>query len=250
MDFIGKILSSPDRPSMDKAQWEALTQEHGSLAPPEFFNPASREWEPQAGANRAFVKVSGCVAGEMKWAEDANEIRVFGDADAVGPIALEIAALLGGCYDRGALMSRSEYGRLIEPIWNSISIYDGPHAFLKQFGTVRPEVGHLFAAHWCQSEVCNGGFHQFFYNDTGVLAPEALAGFRAIGLHDWAEILNEAMRFFGKRYPRDRRKRQKQLDRVPRILLLPRVKQTEPRSSSSRGAADIGLPGYRQEPPS
>jgi Domain of unknown function (DUF4375) len=25
----------------------------------------------------------------------------------------------------------------------------------------------------CQSEVCNGGFDQFFYNGTGVLAPEA-----------------------------------------------------------------------------
>ncbi|WP_369973953.1 DUF4375 domain-containing protein [Polaromonas sp. SP1] len=31
---------------------------------------------------------------------------------------------------------------------------------------------HLFAVHWCQSEICNGGFMQFFANSTGVLAPE------------------------------------------------------------------------------
>jgi len=123
-------------------------------------------------------------------------------------------ASLGGQYDRDALRSRSEYGRLIEPVWNSIEIHDGPDVFLSQFGTLRPEVGHVFAAQWCQSEVCNGGFHQFFHNSTGVLAPEALAGFRAIGLHEWAEILQQAMRFFGEPYPRDQQKRQAVLDSI------------------------------------
>ena len=95
------------------------------------------------------------------------------------------------------------YWSLVEPIWDSISIYDGAAIFLRDFRAARPEVGHLLAAHWCQSEVCNGGFHQFFHNSTGVLAPEALNGFRAIGLHEWARLLEEAMRFFGKPYPRE-----------------------------------------------
>lgn len=105
------------------------------------------------------------------------------------------------------------YWSLVEPVWGSISFYDGPDAFLRQYQAVRQEVGHLFAAHWCQSEVCNGGLHQFFSNSTGVLAPEALAGFRAIGLTEWANILAEAMQFFGSAYPRER---------LDRLVLLPK----------------------------
>jgi hypothetical protein len=74
--------------------------------------------------------------------------------------------------------------------------------------SVRPEIGHLYAAHWCQSEICNGGLHQFFSNTTGLLAPEALDGFRAIGTTAWVEILAEAMNFFGHPFPRDRGDRQ------------------------------------------
>jgi len=70
------------------------------------------------------------------------------------------------------------YWRLIKPFSRELSIYDGPEVFLYQFRQLPPEVGHLLAAHRCQSEVRNGGFHQFFSNSTGVLAPEALAAFR------------------------------------------------------------------------
>lgn len=106
------------------------------------------------------------------------------------------------------------YWALVEPVWRAISIYDGPDEFLAGFRAVRPEVGHLFAAHWCQSEVRNGGFHQFFTNSTGVLAPEALAGYRAIGLIEWADILAEAMACFGDLYSRDRADRLDRLDRL------------------------------------
>jgi hypothetical protein len=107
------------------------------------------------------------------------------------------------------------YWRLVEPIWKSINIYHGPAVFIQQFRKARPEAGHLFAAHWCQSEVCNGGFHQFFSNPTGVLAPEALKGFEAIGLHEWAAILKDAMRFFGNPYPREQEERIEKMRRVP-----------------------------------
>lgn len=111
------------------------------------------------------------------------------------------------------------YWSLVEPLWDSISIYDGPEVFLRQFAGARREAALLFAAHWCQSEVCNGGFEQFFANPTGVLAPEALDAFRAIGLDEWAAVLDEAMQFFGEPYPRDQRTRQRRLARprgVPR----------------------------------
>jgi hypothetical protein len=99
----------------------------------------------------------------------------------------------------------------VERICDRISIYNGADEFLLQFRAVPYAAGHLFAAHWCQSEVCNGGLHQFFSNSTGVLAPEALAGFHAIGLTDWAGILAEAMLFFGEPYPRERADRHEAL---------------------------------------
>ena len=74
----------------------------------------------------------------------------------------------------GASKPPDSYWRLLEPIWDSVSIYDGPKTFLRQYRRLPRAVGHLFAAHWCQSEICNGGFHQFFGNSTGVLAPEAM----------------------------------------------------------------------------
>ncbi len=104
------------------------------------------------------------------------------------------------------------YWAKIEPIWKEISIYDGEDTFLERFKCVQPKIGDLFAAHWCQSEVRNGGFHQFFVNATGVLAPEAAAGFRAIGMPRCAAIVTEAMGFFDDPYPRDQGDRQEALD--------------------------------------
>jgi hypothetical protein len=109
----------------------------------------------------------------------------------------------------------TSYWSVVDPVWDTISIYDGPDVFLRQFRAVPAVAGNLFAAHWCLSEVCNGGLYQFFTNSTGVLAPEALVGFRAIGLHEWADILAEAMRYFGEPYPRERADRQELLARCP-----------------------------------
>jgi len=98
----------------------------------------------------------------------------------------------------------SIYWAAVEPFWKQISIHEGPATFCRQFAAVPREVGHLFAAHWCQSEVCNGGFHQFFSNSTGVLAPEAATGFATIGMPGCQATILEAMDVFGHPYPRER----------------------------------------------
>ncbi|MCA9457705.1 MAG: DUF4375 domain-containing protein [Nitrospira sp.] len=95
------------------------------------------------------------------------------------------------------------YWRVLEPIWDQVSIYNGADTFLTGFTQLSEIQQHLFAAHWCQSEVRNGGFHQFFSNPTGVLAPEAVRAFAVIGLVEAAEVLTRALRFFGAHYPRD-----------------------------------------------
>jgi hypothetical protein len=100
----------------------------------------------------------------------------------------------------------------IEPFWDAVSIYNGAGVFLKQFGRMPEHAGHLFAVHWCISEVCNGGFHQFFCNSTGVLAPEAVAGFKAVDMPKTAELVAEAMARLPQPYPRDRFERQEALD--------------------------------------
>src|SRR2546425_9088677 len=88
----------------------------------------------------------------------------------------------------------------IESIWETINIYDGQEDFLTTFSKVRREIGLLYAAQFCQSEVFNGGFTQFFSNSTGVLAPEAGEGFAAIGQVKIAEIVLKAMTHLGSPY--------------------------------------------------
>ena len=101
---------------------------------------------------------------------------------------------------------RDGYWNLIEPVLNRIDI-DSAEAFSRTYCAVRPQVALLYAAHFCQSEVCNGGFYQFFSNSTGVLAPEAAQGFRAIGQAKVAGVVGAALDAFGRPYPRDREAR-------------------------------------------
>ncbi len=96
------------------------------------------------------------------------------------------------------------YWKAIAPYMGQVSIYDGPGTFCRQFEKVPPAAGHILAANWCQSQVAAGGFEQFFSTSTGVLAPEAVAGFRAMGLPDLAEVVEQAMDVFPEPYPRDR----------------------------------------------
>lgn len=107
-----------------------------------------------------------------------------------------------------SMKSRGEAAwRVIEPYGDLVDIYGDPEEFLTGFGLVPPPAGHLLTVWWCHSEVCNGGFHQFFGNSTGVLVPEALVGYRSIGLVRCAEIVDTAIRMFGESYPRDRKSR-------------------------------------------
>lgn len=104
------------------------------------------------------------------------------------------------------------YWVLVEPIWDEISIYAGPKVFLDQFNAAPIASRTLFAAHWLQSEVRNGGFHQFFSNLTGVLAPEAVAAYEAIHMPKVAGLVRTAIGWFGETYPRDRGVREGRLD--------------------------------------
>ena len=93
-----------------------------------------------------------------------------------------------------------------------MSIYDGPEVFLRDFAAASSVHGTLFAAHWPQAEILNGGLTQFFANSTGVLAPEAVEAYRLLGMPRLAAKLHEAMGWFGTSYPRERESRQTRLE--------------------------------------
>ena len=103
--------------------------------------------------------------------------------------------------------ARMSYWDIVEPYWEVINIYDGPEVFLQSYGSAPKTSRLLFAAHFATSEICNGGFHQFFHNSTGVLAPEAAEAFRGIGQAEVASLIESAMARFGVPYPRDREQR-------------------------------------------
>lgn len=51
----------------------------------------------------------------------------------------------------------------------------------------------LYALYWTRSEVDNGGFHQYLYNSTGMLANEALRGAELIGATEFADLFREVL---------------------------------------------------------
>lgn len=51
-------------------------------------------------------------------------------------------------------------------------------------------------------EVNNGGFNQFFWNDSHEYLPEAREGLRLIGAHEQLELLDEAVRRFEREFDR------------------------------------------------
>lgn len=101
-------------------------------------------------------------------------------------------------------MSATSYWDVLGPVWDKVSIYEGPELFLREFAALSAKESTLFAAHWCQSEVYNGGFGQFFGNSAGVLAPEAVAALVSIGMPETSAVVTRAMAWFDAPYPRER----------------------------------------------
>jgi hypothetical protein len=106
------------------------------------------------------------------------------------------------------------YFQAIEPHFERVTIYDGPQVFLRELQATPERARHLLTAHWCVSEVSNGGLQQFFAGAAGVMGPEAAAGLRALGLEDSAAILDKAMARLGKAYPRETARRNQVLKRL------------------------------------
>lgn len=110
------------------------------------------------------------------------------------------------------MQNHSDLWPLSELPPKAIVIYEGPEVFLNTYAAVSMQHQVSFAAFWLQAEVLNGGLVQFFSNSTGVLAPEAVAACRKVGLLQLASKVEQAMAWFGTAYPRDREVRESALE--------------------------------------
>jgi hypothetical protein len=74
----------------------------------------------------------------------------------------------------------------------------------------------VYSCVWYEYEVCNGGHQQFFWNSTGILWDEALAGFIRMGAKEYAAILKAAISLFPDETPaKNRVTRKEQLEKIP-----------------------------------
>jgi hypothetical protein len=100
----------------------------------------------------------------------------------------------------------ASYWNLVESIFSLIDSTDSA-TFAATTVSLPRGVVHLYATHFCLSEVHNGGFLQFFWNSTGLIAPEAVDGFIAIGMPELSALVRKAAASLGSPYPRDRNSR-------------------------------------------
>jgi hypothetical protein len=114
-------------------------------------------------------------------------------------------------------MGKANYWDQIEEAFEAVDIYETYDVF-KQGAAKYPEWKiEILAVHWTMSETVNGGLMQYFKNSTGILAPEAVLGFRRIGKPELAAALQKAMALLGETYPRERKERGERLVSAPTV---------------------------------
>jgi hypothetical protein len=103
---------------------------------------------------------------------------------------------------------------VIEPIWDELDLGEEEDRALVT--ELTPGQRGLIAVDWLTKEVFNGGIHQFFLNPTGVLAHEALEGFRMMRATRYAQGLETVYAAFPDgRVPRHHDQRQRALVALP-----------------------------------
>ena len=103
---------------------------------------------------------------------------------------------------------------VIEPVWWTANIYEGPKVYEASLAPFTRPQRLLFAVHWYRAEVNNGGHDQFYFNSTGIVWRDALAGFELLGLVEFAAVLRESAQRLGGEPSLDRGARQEALERI------------------------------------
>lgn len=101
---------------------------------------------------------------------------------------------------------------IVDPLWWSVSIYDGEDNYKKDLKKFTTEQKYVFAIEWYMAEVNNGGHNQFYYNSAGLVWEDAMQGFKEVGLLNNYEIIKESANRLGGNPSKDRHMRQDQLE--------------------------------------
>ncbi|MGB2552936.1 DMP19 family protein [Campylobacter sp. MOP51] len=101
---------------------------------------------------------------------------------------------------------------IVEPMWGTISIYDGHEKYLQSAQNFTLEQRYLLAITWYFAEVNNGGHHQFFYNSTGIVWEDALNGFKRFGMNEYAANFQKVIDYCGGTISFDREERYRMLE--------------------------------------
>ncbi|HWG47925.1 MAG TPA: DUF4375 domain-containing protein [Gemmataceae bacterium] len=80
---------------------------------------------------------------------------------------------------------------------------EGVPGVLEWLAELPVQVRYLFTAHACWIDAFPSGLLLFYHLSHGILAPEAVDGFRALGMPECAETLAEANAVFGPEFPRE-----------------------------------------------
>ena len=96
------------------------------------------------------------------------------------------------------------YWESAKPLFDKVEIGGKERAFKASIKSIPRPLTIVWAAHFCLSEVHNGGLVQFVWNSTGMIAPEAIDGFEAVGMSALAAAVKSAASVLGTRYPRVR----------------------------------------------
>jgi len=82
-----------------------------------------------------------------------------------------------------------DYFAVIEPVFLSVSIYDGPERYEEDLANFSTEQRLVLAYHWYLSEVNNGGHDQFYYNSTGIVWRDGSKRFVNLDTPKWSQLL-------------------------------------------------------------
>jgi hypothetical protein len=146
-------------------------------------------------------------------------------------VPLAAAALAGGCgssarhadHDPGALDLRVPRARLAQPDV-AFHVYERMSDAWTRGGATEEQVlaaatrgqRAVYVLEDVDGEIGNGGFDQLFWNSTGDFTRDAIAAARLVGARPQERLLRRAASIFpGGLPPRDRSRRQDQLDALP-----------------------------------
>jgi len=98
-----------------------------------------------------------------------------------------------------------------EPAYWSINIYGSHDDYIESSKGFTLEQRYLNAISWYFAEINNGDHHQFFYNSTGIVWEDALAGLQRFKMDELANNFQTVLDYFGGTVPFDREERWKLL---------------------------------------